>query len=88
MMARADNEKRAALRELMNLMRECQGLDAEIRFSAQHQCFSVTVWRGWDSPDPENQAKEIQTQVKELARQYPRVVCYCFDEFSTLLYVV
>lgn len=74
--------------ELLALMDRCMELGAEITFRPQYRCFIVMVWRGWDSPDPQNQAKDIQMQVKALAEQYPHVVCYCFDEYSTMLYVV
>ena len=33
-------------------------------------------------------AQAVQEQIKEWAEQYPNVVCYCFDSFSTLLYVL
>ena len=34
------------------------------------------------------QAQEVQDKIKEWSRQYTGVVCYCFDSFSTLLYVL
>jgi hypothetical protein len=33
-------------------------------------------------------AQEVQDKIKEWSRQYTGVVCYCFDSFSTLLYVL
>ena len=74
--------------ELLELMSECKKLDAEVRFCASGEYFTVMVWRGWDSPDPQDEAKHIQTQVRELVGQYPQVACYCFDKFSTLLYAL
>lgn len=87
-MGNAVYERSEAMHDLLDLMEKCRKLDAEIRFSARNRNFTVMVWQGWDAPDPKNHAKAIQTQVKELAKQYPRVTCYCFDDFSTLLYVV
>ena len=88
MIQKTDHRNAAALEELLSLMVACGKLDAEIRFCAKNLCFTVMVWRGWDSPDPESNAKEIQEQVKELAKQYPGVACYCFDDHSTLLYAI
>lgn len=88
MMQEAGQRKQTAMAELVSLMRECSDLDAEIRFNAKNLCFTVMVWRGWDSPDPKSNAKEIQMQVKAMSEQYPHVVCYCFDDHSTLLYVI
>ena len=36
----------------------------------------------------EEHEKEMQDKIKEWSRQYTGVVCYCFDSFSTLLYVL
>lgn len=69
-------------------MGKCEKLDAEIRFCASGGYFTVMVWRGWDAPDPQEKASDIQAQVQELAKQYPQVACYCFDQFSTLLYAL
>lgn len=74
--------------ELLELMDRCKELDAEVEFHPQSKCVTVMVWRGWDSPDPQDRAKDIQLQIKVLAEQYPHVVCYCFDKYSTMLYVV
>ena len=75
-----------AMTELLELMGECEKLDAEIRLCISGGYFTVMVWRGWDAPDPQNDAKYIQSQIRALAEHYPQVVCYCFDEYSTLLY--
>ncbi len=34
------------------------------------------------------EAQAIQEKIKEWSKQYPHVVCYCFDSYSTLLYVL
>ena len=33
-------------------------------------------------------AQEMQNRIKKWSEQYPNVICYCFDSFSTLLYVL
>lgn len=88
MIQREENRETLAMEELFSLMEECSKLDAEIQLCAGNLCFTAMVWQGWDSPDPEGRAKEIQTQIKELAKHYPRVACYCFDDHSTLLYAI
>lgn len=47
---------------------------------------SMVVVKGTKKGQLEAQA--VQEQIKEWAEQYPNVVCYCFDSFSTLLYVL
>ena len=32
--------------------------------------------------------KVDRDQIKEWSKQYPNVVCYCFDGYSTLVYVL
>ena len=81
-------ETSAAQRELMALMSQCMELDAEVKYCPQYRCFTVMVWRGWDAPDPQSHAKELQMKVKGLSEQYPHVICYCFDEYSTMLYII
>ena len=88
MIKKTDDRKAAAMEELLDLMEACKELDAEIQFNARNLCFTAMVWQGWDSPDPHSKAKEIQMQIKELAKQYPQVACYCFDDYSTLLYAI
>ena len=74
--------------QLMAMLETCQGFEAEIRPHLQCNYFTVMVWKGWDHPDPTYIAENVQAQIKALAEQYPDVVCYCFDRFSTLIYVV
>ena len=87
-MTGSDPAAKTAISQLVDLMEQCEGLDAEIRFCIQDGYFTVTVWSGWDKPDSQHRAKEIQAQVRALSKQYPLVACYCFDEFSTLLYAL
>ena len=41
----------------------------------------------WNDP-ARRAAQAIQDQIKEWSKQYPNVVCYCFDGYSTLVYVL
>lgn len=74
--------------QLMAMLEVCRGLEADIRHHPQHNYFTVMVWKGWDHPDPKHIAENVQARIKVLAEQYPDIVCYCFDRFSTLIYVV
>ena len=47
----------------------------------------VTVPPPWNMSNQKT-AQEVQDKIKEWSRQYTGVVCYCFDSFSTLLYVL
>lgn len=75
-----------AVSELLELMGECEKLDVEIHPCISGGYFTAMVWRGWDVPDPQHHARNIQMRIRALAEHYPQVVCYCFDEYSTLLY--
>ena len=48
---------------------------------------TVTVPPPWNMSNQKT-AQEVQDKIKEWSRQYTGVVCYCFDSFSTLLYVL
>ena len=48
---------------------------------------TVTVPPPWNMSN-QKVAQEVQDKIKEWSRQYTGVVCYCFDSFSTLLYVL
>ena len=65
----------------------CAQMDAEIRVHAQRRYFTVMVWKGWARPDPNHSAEKIQAEIQALSAQYPHVVCYCYDTFSTLVYL-
>ena len=38
--------------------------------------------------EAQRKAQEVQDRIKKWSEQYPNVICYCFDSFSTLLYVL
>lgn len=49
--------------------------------------FTVLFPPPWN-PSRLCEAQEIQEKIKEWSKQYPGVVCYCFDCCSTLVYVL
>lgn len=73
--------------QLTELLEQCARLNADVRPCMEQGYFTVAVPPPWNiSAQPA--AQEVQEQIKEWAEQYPNVVCYCFDSFSTLLYVL
>ena len=66
----------------------CQRLGAETRYHPEHRYFTAMVWTGWDTPCGMGEALAVQQKIQRIAAQYPAVVCYCFDPFSTLVYTV
>ena len=81
-----NNERK--LEQLETLCAACQELGAEVRFRPEHGCFTAMVWDGWDRPHDTGAAQTVQQQIQRQTAQYPGLVCYCFDPFSTLVYAI
>lgn len=80
------NEQRTApLRELLEV---CRNLGAETRYYPERRAFTAMVWTGWDTPCGIGEALAVQQEIQRTAAQYPSIVCYCFDPFSTLVYML
>ena len=73
--------------QLLALLEQCVHLDADVRPRTEKGFFTVTVPPPWNGPS-RREAQAIQDQIKEWSKQYPNVVCYCFDGYSTLVYVL
>jgi hypothetical protein len=73
--------------QLLALLEQCAHLAADVRPRMEHGYFTVTIPPPWDGRS-RREAKEVQNKIKEWSEQYPNVICYCFDSFSTLLYVL
>lgn len=80
-----DEQKRKQLKAMLGI---CQGLGAETRYHPEHRYFTAMVWTGWDTPCGMGEALAVQQKIQRTAAQYPAIVCYCFDPFSTLVYTV
>lgn len=78
-------EKKTQLEELLTA---CEGLGADLRYHPEQGHFTALVWEGWDPPYDEERARTVQKKIQEMSAQYPNLVCYCFDPFSTLVYMV
>lgn len=66
----------------------CRALGAEVRYHPERHYFTAMLWDDWGRPSSEEPALAIQREIQKQAAQYPGTVCYCFDPFSTLVYVV
>lgn len=66
----------------------CRELGAEVRYHPDDRYFTAMVWEGWQWPYNEETARTIQQQIQQYAAQFPNLVCYCFDPFSTLVYAI
>lgn len=73
--------------QLLALLEQCAHLNADVRPRTEQGYFTVTVPPPWNGPS-QRKAQEMQDKIKKWSEQYPNVVCYCFDSFSTLLYVL
>ena len=82
---RMDEQKTEQLKTMLGI---CQELWAETRYHPEYRYFTAIVWTGWDTPCGMGEALAIQQEIQRTAAQYPTVVCYCFDPFSTLVYTV
>lgn len=80
-----DEQKTKQLKAMLGI---CQGLGAETRYHPEHRYFTAMVWTGWDTPCGMGEALAVQQKIQRTAAQYPAVVCYCFDPFSTLVYTL
>ena len=78
-----DEQKTKQLKAMLGI---CQRLGAETRYHPEHRYFTAMVWTGWDTPCGMGEALAVQQKIQRIAAQYPAVVCYCFDPFSTLVY--
>lgn len=74
-------------KQLSVLADMCYELPVIVRCQRDQQSVTVTIPPPWDAA-AEIKALEIQETIKEWSKQYPNVVCYCFDSFSTLLYAL
>lgn len=78
------DEKR---KELAQLLSSFVQLRADIQYVPEQMAITVAIPPPWsDALEPA--ALAAQKRIREWSEQYPELVCYCFDSFSTLLYVL
>lgn len=73
--------------QLLDLLKRCAQLNTDVRFNMEQRYFTVLFPPPWNY-SRQCEAQAIQEKIKEWSKQYPHVVCYCFDSYSTLLYVL
>lgn len=70
--------------QLQSISDICNALGADVRYSSEYQRLIVLAWEH----EGEQHALFIQQQIQRQAAKNPRLVCYCFDPFSTLIYTI
>lgn len=79
------NEKQKQLEEMAVICRE---LGADVEYRPEYGHFTAMIWEDQISLCSKERALYIQKQIQQETAQYPNLVCYCFDPFSTLVYTV
>lgn len=77
----------AKQKELLTLMEDYKDMEADIRCNTEQMSIVILIPTAWKTVS-ETDALTVQEKIKEWSEQYPEIVCYCFDSFSTLLYVL
>ena len=73
--------------EIFSLLESYGTLQADVSYNPEQMAITVMVPPPWNAV-MEPHALAAQKKIKEWSEQYPEIVCYCFDSFSTLLYVL
>lgn len=74
--------------QLEALLSYCRTLGLMTRYCPGDTYFTAIAWNTSARPLDEEDAGAIQKRVQEKTAQYPGLVCYRFDPFSTLVYTV
>lgn len=74
--------------QLCAMLDICRNLGAEVDYRQECGYFTAMVWEDGGLSADIGQARSIQKQIHKETAQYPGLVCYCFDPFSTLVYTV
>lgn len=62
----------------------CSALGADARYQPEYRHLVVLAWEH----EGKQRALFIQHQIQRQTADDPRLVCYCFDPFSTLIYTI
>ncbi len=71
-------------RQLQSISDTCNALGADVRYDPEYQHLTVLAWEH----EGAERAHFIQQQIQRQTASDPRLVCYCFDPFSTLIYTI
>lgn len=72
--------------QLLAMLESCRDLGVELCANLEQGYFTAIA--AWGNPAAQKEAEHIQKRIEALSRQYPNVVCYCFEADSTLVYVI
>ena len=70
--------------QLQGISDVCNALGADVRYNPEYQHLIVLAWEH----EGEQRALFIQRKIQQQAAKNSRLVCYCFDSFSTLVYTI
>lgn len=73
--------------DIFSLLEHYEDLQADVSYNPEQMAITVMIPPPWNAV-VEPDALAAQKKIKEWSEQYPEIVCYCFDSFSTLLYVL
>ena len=73
-----------ANQQLQNISDICNVLGADVRYDPEYRHLIVLAWEH----EGTQRALFIQQQIQRQTEGNPKLVCYCFDPFSTLIYVI
>ena len=79
---------RSKAEQLEEMSSFCHALGVEVQYHPLHRYFTAMFWDGWELAYKEGPALAVQQQIQRKTAQYPDLVCYCFDPFSTLIYAI
>ncbi len=74
--------------QLQAILTVCRDLGAEVDYCQERGYFTAMIWEDERLSADTSRARSIQKQIQKETAQYPGLVCYCFDPFSTLVYMV
>lgn len=74
--------------QLHEMLTYCEKLGVEVQFYPQHSYFTATTTADMSCAGGEDEAKDIQEQIQKESSHYSKLVCYCFDPYSTLVYTI
>ena len=76
------------VRQLQKLLTYCQGLDVDVEFDPRYSYFTATTAADISCTGGEDEARDIQKQIQKESSNCSKLVCYCFDPYSTLVYAI
>lgn len=70
--------------QIQSIFDICKALGADVRYDPKYGHLTALAWES----EGEEHSLFIQQQIQWQTAKLPRLVCYCFDPFSTLVYAI